>query len=646
MKDPKALADQMFQFDMFDMFQVGDIIFVLRAADDLYFNTGEDSFLTDPQYDALRLYASKTYPTHEYFLGVGTEVRGGKVDLPYPMGSLDQVQIGEIQGWVKKWTLNDAIMVVTDKLDGTSALVIYDSAGRLQIAYSRGNGIQGADITRHIKHLVPPKVDGPMVVRGEVIIPISAFPLARKVAKTRGGDEYKNARNMVAGLMNASKNPLDVYQHIHFVAYDIVDQTDNEVGDKDAMLMHLEDNGFLTPYYLKLKGSFLTDDNLASYLDDRREQGGYEIDGIVIDANDMYLREDMNPTRDTLNPGYSIKYKVADASNLAEANVVAVHWAVSKHGYLKPRIEIEPVDLVGVTITYCTGFNAKFIDDNNIGPGAVIEVTRSGDVIPYCQKVVKGTTAQMPGDEFDDWGYSWVGDEVDIQLHNHWLHPEVQIQQMVDFFSSIDAPLLKEGSVRKLHEAGYCTIEGVISLDESELRQVLGSNGTKVYQGLRKVLTDIPLYKLVGAHSMERGIGVRSMKSLQNDMGRDALLDCTDPKDIAKQHGFNDTTAELVIKALGKFRIFLADVSGHVTIAPEKDTSSGALAGKKIVFTGFRDKTLAAQIEDAGGTMQSSVSGKTNIVVTTNPNGSSSKLRKARDLGVDIVGVNDIRGML
>ncbi len=646
MKDPKALANEMFQFEMFEMFQVEDITFVLQAADDLYFNTGEDSFLTDPQYDALRLYASKTYPTHKYFLGVGTEVRGGKVDLPYPMGSLDQVQIGEIQGWVKKWTLHDAIMVMTDKLDGTSALVIYDNAGRLQIAYSRGNGIQGADITRHIRHLVPPKVDGPMVVRGEVIIPISAFDQARKIAKTRSGDEYKNARNMVAGLMNASKNPHAVYQHIHFVAYDILDQADNELSDKDAMLMHLEDNGFLTPYYLKLKGSFLTDDNLANYLKDRRDQGGYEIDGIVIDANDMYVREDMNPTRDTLNPGYSIKYKVADASNLARAIVVAVHWALSKHGYLKPRIEIEPVDLVGVTITYCTGFNAKFIADNKIGPGAEIEVTRSGDVIPYCQKVIKGTTAQMPGAEFEDWGYSWVGDEVDIQLHNHWLHPEVQIQQMVDFFSSIEAPLLKEGSVRKLHEAGYCTIEGVIALDENELRRVLGSNGAKVYQGLRKALTDIPLYKLVGAHSMERGIGVRSMKSLQDDMGRDALLDCTDMKLIAKQHGFNDTTAELVIRALGKFRIFLADIEDYVTIAQEKDTSSGALAGKKVVFTGFRDKTLAAQVEDAGGTMQSSVSGKTNIVVTTNPSGNSSKLRKARDLGIDIVSVNDIRGML
>lgn len=415
MPDAKALATQMFQFEMFDMFPDTDVILVLKAADDLYFND-EESFVTDEQYDALRLFAWKSYPHHKYFTGVGAAVRGGKVTLPHPMGSLDQIHIGGIEPWVDKFALKLQIMFLTDKLDGTSALVIYDDDGYLQIAYSRGDGLQGADITRHIQHLVPTKVSGPKVIRGEVIISRSNFIKARKVAKTRSGDEYKNARNMVAGLMNSSANDNAIYQHIDFISYQII----GDDTSKNEMLETLVREGFSIPVFALATGEDLTDEFLADYLNERRDNTEFEIDGLVIDANNADVRAKMNPTRDTLNPAYSIKYKVADASNLAEANVVDVHWAPSKHGLWKPRIEIEPVDLVGVTITFCTGFNAQFIRDHNIGPGAVIEITRSGDVIPFCQKVVKGTTAQMPvGDN------EWVG--VDLRMKNFQWNEEVQL---------------------------------------------------------------------------------------------------------------------------------------------------------------------------------------------------------------------------
>ncbi len=639
MQDAQQIAKQIFQFEMFDMFGEDEIILVLQAADDLYFNDDEESFLTDPQYDALRLYASQTFPTNDYFLGVGAAVRGEMIDLPYTMGSLDQVQIGGIKDWNRKWGLDVEEILISDKLDGASALVIYDNRGRLKIAYSRGDGLQGQDITRHITHLVPPRVSGPMAIRAEAIISKSNFIKAKTVAKTRAGNEYKNARNMVSGLLNASKNPAAVYQYIHFVAYEIVDVPDNEKTDKRGMLERLHNEGFRVPYYKIVKGGELNDDFLAMYLERRRDETEYEIDGLVLDANDLDVRDRMNPTRDTLNPAYSIKYKVADADNLAETTCVAVHWAPSKHGYWKPRIEIDPVDLVGVTITFCTGFNAQFIVENNIGPGAVIEVTRSGDVIPFCQKVVKGTTASLPDDDYD-----WIG--VDIRMKDYENHPEVQIQQMVDFFSSVEAPLLKEGSIRKLHEAGYTTIKSVIMLAKDEMVRIIGSNGTKIYEGLRNVLTNIPLYKVAGAYSMERGIGVRRMKALQLSMGRDNLLTCDEAALIAEQDGFDDITADATIRALRKFRTFIFEVAGYVTIAEEKDTSDGALSGKKVVFTGFRDRVLQGQIEDAGGIMQSSVSGKTNIVVTKDPNGTSSKLNKARDLGIEIVSVNEMRSMI
>ena len=217
---------------------------------------------------------------------------------------------------------------------------------------------------------------------------------------------------------------------------------------------------------------------------------------------------------------------------------------------------------------------------------------------------------------------------------------------MVDFFSSIDAPLLKEGSVRKLHDAGYDSIESVIMMEEPELVDIIGSNGTKIFNGLHAVLDNIPLYKIIGAHSMERGIGVRRMKMLQEALGRDDLYKCNDEAVIADQDGFDAITGAAVIRALDKFRDFMHEINGYITIAEERDTSDGVLAGKKVVFTGFRDKTLEVRVENEGGSMQSSVSGKTNIVVAANITSNSGKVKKARDLGVTIMGLQDFKEML
>lgn len=383
--EAKILAKSLFD-DGLEEYPLSDVFSVLEVADDLYYND-EESFLADSEYDILYQYAKLAEPTNSYFLGVGSDIRGGKVDLPYQMGSLDQVYIGEIQSWVTKNKLTNFQSVISDKLDGASGMAVYDAEGNFQISYSRGDGIQGADTSRHLRQMpsVPKNINitSPLVVRGENIISLANFPKAQFV-KTRSSKPYKNPRNMVSGLMNASSNPDQIYQYVDFVAYEIVG---SELSKEDQFEL-LKQLGFKTPYYSVIPYSTMNDTMLTSMLELRRQLSPYEIDGVVIEVNDAEKRSEMNPTRSTLNPAYAIKYKVADASNLAIAEVVDVEINISKHGYLKPRIQIIPVDLVGVTVTWATGFNMRFILDNQIGPGAKIKITRSGDVIPYCCGVV------------------------------------------------------------------------------------------------------------------------------------------------------------------------------------------------------------------------------------------------------------------
>lgn len=638
------LGREMVMLGTYDNYSIEEIIEVLRAADDLYYNE-QQSFLEDNEYDALRKFAEALEPYNPYFTGVGSDVRGGKVKLPYQMGSLDQIDVGEITDWVGDWSLQNEQMLITDKLDGTSAMVIYDGNGDLQIAYSRGNGVEGADITRHVRKFasIPKNVGRKMVVRGEVILTKNDFTNLRPVVKSRSGELYKNARNMVAGLMNAEKNVPIVYETLRFVAYDVLgDNTRN----KEGMLRELAVRGFDVPYCDTMAGQELTDNTLAQYLNKRREKTIYEIDGLVVDVVDASKRKKMNPTRETLNPAYAIKYKVADASNVATAKVKNVTYAASKHGYLKPRVEIEPTELVGVTVRFATGFNAKFIYDNMIGTGAVVQITRSGDVIPYIQKVVKPAKNWIEPSQ--DWEWNETG--VDAVLLED--SDDVLVNRMTDFFSSIDAPYLKKGNVSALHEYGYDSVDQIINMSERMMMSILGENGRKAYKGLHDKLNGIPVWKLFGAHATARGIGVRKMKKLFQEYGMDLLdfdkmysepvaLDAIDAVE-----GFDYKTALKVLNELPAFRSFMQSVSEHVTFAVEEEASDGLMKDQKIVFTGFRDKDLQAHVEAQGGTMQSAVSSKTTIVVASNPNSNSGKLKKARDLGVKVMGIDEFKEML
>lgn len=637
-KTTAELAREMVLLGTYEDYDVDDLVKVLKAADDLYYNDAE-SFLSDSEYDALRSYAEQTAPRHSYFIGVGSEVRGGKVKLPFQMGSLDQIQIGDIANWVRDNKLTNEELILTDKLDGTSAMVLYDSKGNLQIAYSRGDGIQGADITRHIKHLVPATALKTLVVRGEVILTKKDFKVLQKKVMSRSGKPYKNARNMVAGLMNASTNDPIVYQHLHFVAYDILGTSGLA---KSEMLYSLDDLGFRTPHLKVTVGNKLSDKVLATYLNRRREQVEYEIDGLVIDVEAVKTRQRVNPTRDTLNPAYSVKYKVADASNIAVATVKFVEWRPSKHGYLKPRVHLEPVELVGVTVSHATGFNAKFILEKGIGPSGQVRITRSGDVIPFIMGVVKSVAPNLPEQKWE-----WNETGVDAILVED--SEQVRIEQILSFFSGIDAPYLKKGNILKLYEAGWTTTEAIIQLSESEFVRILGSNGSKIYNGLHKVLTGIPIWKLMGSTNFfGRGMGRRKMKKLLLNVPNPANLLPLTKEQIASIDGFDDVSAAKIANGLEDYYnwVELLEADGFIDVDYNMSVNDGLMSGKHVVFTGFRDKELAAKVEAEGGTMQSAVSGKTTMVVAANPKSTSGKLKKARDLGVAVISIDELRGML
>lgn len=638
-------ANELFILGSFEDYPIEVLVEALRSADDLYANEGE-SFFTDEQYDTLKQYVTASDPSNVYLTGVGSSIRGGKIKLPYKMGSLTQAYEGDMQKWVEKHNLKKEELVVTEKLDGVSVLIVYGEGGKFQIAYSRGDGLEGADVSRHISKIesVPTRVASrePMVIRAEVIISKKNFKKVQPLVKSRSGKQYKNARNMMAGVMNASENSEVVYDYIDVVAYEIISPAGM---DKSKQLRILyEDNQFVIPRYVDLKGQQLTDDNLTQWLTEFRDESSYEIDGVVVEVDLANLRKKINPSKDTLNPEYARKYKVADASNLAIATVVDVEWNISKDGYLKPRVKITPVELVGVTVQHATGFNAKFIKENKIGPGAQIKITRSGDVIPFILEVVKpASRGQMPTQDAE-----WTKTGVDLVLKNAGENSTAKFETLNDFFMSIDAPHLREGNLQKIFDAGFETPESVIELTQEDLSSLLGSTiiGRKVFVGLRNKLTNIPLYVLMGSYSaFGRGVGVRKMKKLYEAFDGD-MTKCAKVPNILMVEGFEQKTASKIVMGYPKFETFLNKIKKYVTIAKYEAKKGGSLSGQTFVFTGFRSKELEKAVEEKGGKMGSAVSNKTTYLVAEDKDSTSGKATKARELGVKVIGVEELNKLL
>jgi len=595
----------------------------LKIAKDFYYNG--NPIMSDSEFDLLESKLREIDPNHQYFNLVGSPVRGTKIKHKNPMGSLTQMNEEELRD-----IFQVDEYIISEKLDGNSISLYYDKNGEFYQALTRGDGFEGLDITRHLKRF--PDVSIPRIcipnsiVRGECILKKSLFN------EDLG---YKNPRNYVSGQLNSKEADDFFVENASFIAFDL-QVFDKSISidnlpickSKQSDLQILNYYCFQTPLYQLESDGFAN--NLDFLLDKFRNISQFEIDGVVIEFNNYEKREELGFSG--LNPNFSFKYKVNQ--NFMNTIVEDIIWSSSKDGYLKPRIKIEPVDLSGVTISYASGFNAKFILDNKIGKGSEIEITRSGDVIPHITKVISTpyNDYQTYFDEMlSDYNYHWSESKVDIILDEK--DKTSLIKEIADFFSSINAPHLKIGNITKLFDNGFTSIESIILASKEDF-EFIGENGKKIFDGLQKVLNPIDEYILAGSYpGFGRGIGKTRMKTLAEKFGTIYSLTY---EDILSTDGFDDKTTISISSNLKKYKDFISRISHRVNIK-YYEKKEGSLMNIAVCFTGVRSKSLEDIIKSKGGEITSSISKKTTHLVADNPSGNSTKLSKARKNNIIIL---------
>jgi len=385
---------------------------MIVISNDAYYNT-KKSLITDNEYDILREYIIGKYPDNTIVKNIGAPITKNKVILPYNMPSMDKIKpdTNALSNWMTKYKGD---YVLSCKLDGVSGM--YSTEGEVPKLYTRGDGKVGQDVSHLLRVLnLPQKKTGEqgIVVRGEFIIPKNVF-------KEKYSQQFANPRNLVSGIVN-SKTIDEKTQDLHFVTYEVIYPPMN-IGEQIEILNRI---GY--EVVQNRKEDFLSNEMLSTTLMDWRTNYEYEVDGIIVTDDNLHPRKDGNPE-------YAFAFKMVISDQMAEAKVLDVIWEPSKSGYLKPRVQIEPIQLGGVTIQYATGFNGEFIEKNKIGIGAVIQIIRSGDVIPHIKSVT--TPAENP--KMPEQSYHWTKNHVDIVLDNFETDTTVIRKNITEFFTKLD----------------------------------------------------------------------------------------------------------------------------------------------------------------------------------------------------------------
>jgi NAD-dependent DNA ligase/DNA polymerase/3'-5' exonuclease PolX len=591
---------------------------ILREANKAYYN--EQPFMTDNEYDIVKEYIETKYPSNKAIIEIGAQVQRNKVTLPYPMGSMDKIKpdTSALANWMAKY---HGPYILSCKLDGVSGL--YTTEGSTPKLYTRGDGKVGQDVSHLIPHLRLPKTKD-IVIRGEFIIPKAIFDSKYKT-------KFANPRNMVAGIIN-HKTINEAITDLHFVSYELIVPVKNP--SKQMIFLSTLD----VEVVLWKTESTLTNELLSETLVEWRKNYVYEIDGVIVTNDAKY-------TRKAGNPDHAFAFKMVLSDQIAEAKVVDVIWTPSKDGYLKPRVQIEPINLGGVRIEFATGFNGAFINDNKVGVGAVIELIRSGDVIPHIRKVtVPAEQAKMPSVPF-----KWNDTHVDIMLEDLDSNETVKEKNITGFFRGIGVEGLSSGNVARIIQAGYDNVPEIIKMKVDDFLQVEGfkeKTANKLYNGIKEKIDTASLVTIMSASNMfGRGFSEKKLELIMDSYPNVLLSKESDAQKVAQISaikGMAQKTAEAFVERIPDFINFIYEAELVKKLAQEiteKKTvnETHPLFGKSIVITGFRDAQIQEAIKNVGAKLGSSVSKNTFIVLVKNIDEDTGKAADARKLGITLM---------
>ena len=630
--------------------RIDELVSLIKKYKDAYYN--HQPLVSDAAYDAIEDELRELDPENPIFATVGAPVSDGgpksadvvvtqweKARHAIPMGSLNKaVSEEEFRQWAalceklgqeSKLPPISKNLLVTEKLDGLSLAVNYEK-GKLVEAITRGDGQVGERITPNAKKMqgVPGKLPEPLNVsiRGEIILKLSDMK--------RGFPGYDSPpRNKAAGTSKRYDGQGCEFLTVMF--YDI--EGDVEHKTEEEKFRRLASLGLIVPTFTvtNLDGVLKIQKDYATK---KRAALDYEIDGLVIRANDVRSENLLGELGG--RPRGAIAYKFASMAKIS--TVLAIEWDTGPTGRVTPIATVAPVEIGGATVQSVVLHNVSNIERLDIGVSDEVLVSRRNDVIPHLEEVVvkHGKRAETPTK-------CAVCKEALIRRGEYLVCTNLECRALVE------GRIQRWVGVQDIHEWGEKLIAQLVEAklvhEPSDLYKLKVNDIAKLERRgeiiAKKVLDNLhaklPLTLPVFLASLGIDEFALETAKLIVSSGYDTLdkVQAATEGELAKLKGMGAIRAKSVAAGLEarKDEIKRLLAVGVVPVAP---TAGGGLSGKSFCFTGALSrprKDYETMVEKHGGSVLSGVTKELNYLIMSDPNSGSSKAEKARKYGTQCI---------
>lgn len=589
---------------------------------------------------------------------VGYEIAG---ELPKkahesPMLSLDKTKsVEDLREW-----LGDNKALLSWKMDGLTIVLTYRD-GELAEAVTRGNGTIGEVITNNAKNFqnIPLKIEfkGELILRGEAIIKYSDFKRINDAIEDATA-KYKNPRNLCSGSVRQLNPTITKSRMVYCNIFNVVkaDGVDFE-NSKAKQFEWVKNEGFDVVEY-KFTDSKSIADDIAEF-ESKIESNDIPSDGLVLLLDDIALGERLGST--SKFPRNAMAFKWSDERQVTKLKYI--EWSPSRTGLINPVAVFEPVELEGTTVSRASLHNVSIFEDLMLGVGDEISVFKANMIIPQVyENLTKSNTEKVPDT------CPACGSHASIKQDNEskvllCTNPDCQIKHIKQYalMASRDAlniDGLSESTLEKFLSKGFIKNDSdIFKLDRYKDEIVnMDGFGKRSYEKLMAALEEAKhtnvarfLYSL-GINGIGSANAKMIAKYFDNDIdkiitaGKDDLLEIEGIGEVLANSivdFFKDSKNIENVKSLREVLIFEA----------EESAGSDSFAGKVFVITGslehFTNRNeLKELIEKNGGKVSGSVSSKTNFLINNDTASNSSKNKKAKELGVEIISEEDFLKLL
>ena len=630
-----------------------ELIDILNKAASVYYQ-GKDEIMSNFEYD--RMYDELSALEKESGLvlagsptqKVGYEVLSElpKQTHPSPMLSLDKTkQVDELSSW-----LGGKEGLLSWKMDGLTVVLTYEN-GELLNAVTRGNGVVGEVITNNAKVFknLPVNIPfkGRMVLRGEAIITYSEFKKINALLSEE--EQYKNPRNLCSGSVRQLNNEITAKRNVELYAFTLVEAEGVDFKNSQQNKMEfMKEQGFQTVEYKVVTAKNIYE--TVEWFSEKVKTNDFPSDGLVLLYDDISYGESLGSTAKF--PRNAIAFKWADET--AKTKLTEVEWSASRTGLINPVAIFEPVELEGTTVSRASVHNISIVKELKLGIGDTIEVYKANMIIPQiAQNLTKSGFLEIPDK------CPVCGEKTSIHKENDvevlfCENPDCLAKKIksISLFVSRDAMNIdgmSEATIEKFISKGFLhELADLFKLNryKDEIISMDGF-GEKSYEKLvkaaetAKITTTAKFIYSLGIANIGLSNAKMVCKAFSNDLEkiRHASID-----ELVEIDGVGEIIAESFVKffANENNNHMVDDMLDIVTLEDEENDNANDMEGMNFVITGsvnhFSNRSEVKElIEGRGGKVTGSVTSKTKYLINNDSTSNSSKNKKAKELGVQII---------